>query len=246
MKQTNNPRLLAMKSLIACEKDGKFSNLEINSVLNSADFSLAPEDKGLYTRLVYGVLERKITLDYIIGSLSNIPCEKLDADVITSIRIGLYQLVYMDRVPDFAAVSESVSMVQRSKRGFVNAVLRSFLRKGKHIPMPQNVPASHLFSIKYSFPKELCQLYIDCYGEECAEGILDSSNREPPIALRVNTLRCSAAECAAELGGRLSAIASGIVLADDFSDKVYAGIESGRFFVQDEASRICTAVLSGA
>lgn len=241
MKQTDNPRQLALRSLVACEKDGKYSNLEVNAALVSSGITGA--DSALYTRLVYGVLERKITLDYIIDGISTRPSAELDCDVLTALRIGLYQLIYMDRVPEFAAVSESVDMLPKSKRGFVNAVLRTFLRNGKKVIFPEEGSCARRLSVKYSFPEELCQLYMDCYGAECAEGILAASNREPAISLRVNTQRLSAVECASRVGGKLSEIAPDVVLVDGFSDAVRNGIERGDFFVQDEASRICTAVL---
>ena len=241
MKQTDNPRQLALRSLMACEKDGKFSNLEVNAALASS--GLTGADGALYTRLVYGVLERRITLDYIIDGMSTRPSRKMDCDVLTALRIGLYQLIYMDRVPEFAAVSESVEMLPRSKRGFVNAILRTFIRNGRQVVYPTEGSAAYRMSVKYSFPEELCRLYADCYGEACAEGILDSSNREPALSLRVNTLRLTAADCAAELGGVLSSLAPDTVLLDGFSDRVKCGLDAGDFFVQDEASRICTAVL---
>ena len=241
MQQTENPRQLALRSLMACEKEGKYSNLEVNASLVSSGIGGA--DGALYTRLVYGVLERKITLDYIIDGISSRPVEKLDSDVLNGLRIGLYQLLYMDRVPEFAAVSETVDILPKSKRGIVNAVLRTFLRGGKTVTLPAKDNLPYYFSVKYSFPPELCRLYIDCYGAECAEGILDASNREPDIALRVNTLRHGSANYAEYVGGRQSAIAPDVVLADGFSDRVRDGMERGDFFVQDEASRICTAVL---
>ncbi len=230
-----------MRSLVACEKEGKYSNLEINAALNTA--ALTEADRGLYTRLVYGVLETKITLDYIIDGISDRPSATLDSDVLTALRLGLYQMRCMDRVPDHAAVSESVALVPRQKRGFVNAVLRTFLRRGKQVVFPAEGDPSYILSVKYSFPEPLCRLYMDCYGAECAEGILEASNREPPIALRVNTLRHTPEACAEDLGGRLSAMAPDIVLVSEFSDKVRAGIGAGNFFVQDEASRIAAAVL---
>ena len=108
METKTTPRRLAMQSLLACEKCGKYTNLEIDAGIRGADMSDA--DKGLYTRLVYGVSERRLTLDYIIDRYAcNTKAADLDADVRTALRIGLYQMCFMDRIPEFAAVSESVS-----------------------------------------------------------------------------------------------------------------------------------------
>lgn len=243
MKQTENPRQLAMRSLAACEKSGKYSNLEINAVLSGAGVGLSEADRALYSRLVYGVLERKITLDFIIDGLSSRPASELDDDVRTALRMGLYQLLYMDRIPEFAAVSESVALLPRAKRGFVNAVLRAFLRNGRRFALPSEEDFPRYLSVKHSFPVELCRLYLDCYGEECAAGILEASNREPPLSLRVNTLRTTATECARRVGGELSRIAPDVALTERFSEAVKNGLAAGDFFVQDEASRVCTAVL---
>ncbi len=238
---TQTARQLAMRSLTACERDGKFANLEVNAALASS--GLTGADAAFYTRLVYGVLERRITLDYIIDGISDRPAASLDADVLMAVRLGIYQMLYMDRVPDHAAVSESVELVPRSKKGFVNAVLRGFLRKGKKVELPRSGDTAYILSVKHSFPREICQLYMDCYGEACAEGILAASNREPELSLRVNTLRQTAADFSEKIGGRLSEMAPDAVLTVDFSDSVRQAIDSGDCFVQDEASRICTAVL---
>ena len=127
-------RSLALLSLVALERDGRYSNLEIDSALRKSD--LNDSDRGLYTRLVYGVTERRITLDYIISRYSSKPVSQLDSDVLTALRLGVYQLLWMDRIPDHSAVDESVGLVSRQKRGFVNGVLRSFLRGGKTFDLP--------------------------------------------------------------------------------------------------------------
>ena len=115
-------RSLALESLIALERDGRYSNLEINSALVAS--SLEGADRGLYTRLVYGVTERRITLDYIIGKYSRIPASGLDPDVRCALRMGLYQLLWMDRIPEHAAVGESAGLVAKRSTGFVNASCR--------------------------------------------------------------------------------------------------------------------------
>ncbi|MBD5139924.1 MAG: 16S rRNA (cytosine(967)-C(5))-methyltransferase RsmB, partial [Ruminococcus sp.] len=116
--------------------DGKaYSNLILNSALNES--SLSERDKGFVSKLFYGVVERKLTLEHIISLYSSKPLHKLDKAVVNILKIGVYQLLYMDSIPDSAAVNESVTLTKQcgksSASGFVNAVLRSFIRDGKKI-----------------------------------------------------------------------------------------------------------------
>jgi len=134
-KPNNSPRALAALSLDRWEKQGKYATLETVVTGNRAHMS--PEDKGLYTALVFGVVERAITLDYIIDGLSDRPSATLDPSVRSALRLGLYQLIYMDRIPEHAAVSESVEIAPKKAAGFVNAVLRNFIRGGKRFDLPR-------------------------------------------------------------------------------------------------------------
>ena len=232
-------RSLALESLIALERDGRYSNLEINSALVAS--SLEGVDRGLYTRLVYGVTERRITLDYILGKYSRIPAADLDPDVRCALRMGIYQLVWMDRIPEHAAVGESAGLVAKRSTGFVNAILRSFLRDGKKFDLPdRNADFMTYLSVAYSVPRDLCELLYCSVGEEI-EALLDAMNREPQIALRVNRLKLTAEEAAAKTGGAISKIAPDIVKVPSLDETVKAGIDEGLWFVQDEASRITSA-----
>jgi len=234
-----SPRTLALDSLLACEKGGRYSNLEIESCLRNVE--LSPADKGLYTRLVYGVTERQITLDYIINCYAKTGTADMEPVVRMALRLGVYQLCFMDRIPVFAAVSETVALVPRRSTGFVNAILRSFQRDGCKITLPPEEDVEYSLSVKYSFPPEICRLYIEDYGRETAERILDSANREPPIGLRVNTLRHTPEAGEAMLRGEAVGTAiPGMLTAPTLSDAIREGLERGDWFVQDPASRLCT------
>ena len=121
-----NPRKSAVKALIKVDADGGYSNLVIDNVIEQD--GLERNDASLATALFYGVLDRKITIDYILSKYSKQPVKKLPYMVAAALRIGVYQLLYMDRIPAFAAINESVMIVKRSKNskaaGYVNAVLR--------------------------------------------------------------------------------------------------------------------------
>lgn len=239
MKQTTKkptPRSAALDSLLAVERDGRYTNLEINAALEKSN--LTPADRALYTRLVYGVTERRITLDYILAQYSNKPADALDPDVRCAIRLGLYQLLYMDRIPDHAAVGETAGLVTGSKTGFVNAVLRSFLRAGKQYKMPPEDSRIEYLSVKHSVPEPLVKLFAESVGEDELDALLAAVNREPHVGLRVNTLKITPEEAVRMTGGTLSNLVPDVVLTDSFDDTVREGVEAGLWFVQDEASRV--------
>jgi 16S rRNA (cytosine967-C5)-methyltransferase len=244
--QTKNkaktPRVLAADSLISLEKNGRYSNLEIDSALKNTD--LAQADRALYTRLVYGVTERRITLDYIISQYSRIAIDELDADVKTALRLGIYQLLFMDRIPAHAAVSESANLVPRSKAGYVNAVLRTLQRAGLSYDLPKEDDRIHYLSVKYSVPEDLVRVFDETCGDEC-EALLEALNREPKIGIRVNTLKTSVEEAVQLTDGTASKIARDVIKVDGLSENVKRGINEGLWFVQDEASYI-TALSVGA
>ena len=239
MPNNISPRTLALSSLLACEKCGRYTNLEIDSGLRNA--SLSPADKGLYTRLVYGVIERRITLDYVIDRYAKTKTADMEPAVRMALRMGVYQLLYMDRIPSHAAVSETVDLAPRRSSGFVNAILRSFLRDDCRVSWPDTDDFAGYLSVKYSFPPEICALYMEDYGRETAENILAAFNEEPPVGIRVNTLRHTAEEAAALAGGDVSVSAvPGMLTAGTLTENLRAGLENGDWFVQDPASRLCT------
>ncbi|MBE6707878.1 MAG: 16S rRNA (cytosine(967)-C(5))-methyltransferase RsmB [Ruminococcaceae bacterium] len=245
-KASANPRKFAADSLVKWEKLGKYAGLEAAATLEGGELHGA--DRGLYSALVYGVVERSVTLDYIIDRLSSTPAKKLEPIVRAALRLGLYQLLYMDKIPDHAAVSESVALVPKRASGLVNGVLRAFLRGEKNFELPPRGDdlAGHL-SVKYSVPRELCVFFLDAYGEADTEGILDSSFGGDRLCLRVNTLKCSpeaAASRLSELGAesRLSKIVPHVLVTS--GNEFLSGIDEGLWFVQDEASAAAVAVLS--
>lgn len=249
MNNTDNPRQLALRSLVRCEKDGKFANLEVNAALKGA--SLSGPDRGLYTALVYGVAERALTLDYIIENLSDRPLEALDPETKNAIRMGLYQLRYMDKIPSHAAVSESVEAVGRKSRGFVNAILRSYLRKKDTLSLPKKEDGfDRYLSVRHAIPEAICRLWREGYGEEIAEQLAEAANWQTPLTLRVNTLKTDGGALLVALRDRgveaevhplfsdMLTVRSGGAISN-LSDLLDAGL----FFVQDPASRACVWAL---
>ncbi len=240
-KKNDNPRAAALTSLLSWEKKGRYANLEVNALLSKADMSEA--DRGLYTALVYGVIERAVTLDYVMARLSNRPVSEIDEVTRCALRLGFYQLAYMDRIPPHAAVSETVDLVPYKAKGFVNALLRSFLRSGCEIPLPpENAPIERL-AVEYGAPTELCRFWLDRYPMNITHALLASTIRNPPVTVRVNTLKTTVEEMLSRLDG-----ASIHPLAADMINVTHAAriaedIKAGLYFVQDASSRLCVRAL---
>ena len=245
MTQDNNkfsPRKAACDSLIKIERCGRYSNIEIDSSLKNTH-GVSDADRGLYTRLVYGVIERLYTLDHIISKYSSKAICDIDSETLTSLRLGIYQLVYTDRIPEFAAVSETVDTAPRRSRGFVNGVLRSFIRGGKKFSLPEGSSPEAL-SVRYSTDAGVCRILANSYGSETAERILDAFFAPQQICLRLNTMRCSCDAALSMLEGAAKGLYShDIVTVPSLSENVRQGIADGLWFVQDEASRAASAVL---
>ncbi|MBO4524031.1 16S rRNA (cytosine(967)-C(5))-methyltransferase RsmB [Ruminococcus sp.] len=240
-----DPRYLAVKLLDKTFGSGSYSNLQLDSGLKTSD--LDERGKKLCSALYYGVIERRLTLDYIIDGLSSRSIEKLDSIVLNILRCGVYQIMYMDSVPDNAAVNESVSLAKKFRKtsasGMVNAVLRNFIRSGKKLKLPKDsVKAA---SVKYSAPEEFVRSLTDDYGSETAELFLAHSLEKNVTYIRRNHLRCTEEELLAAMDGieaeRLNehcfAVQSGDITATE-------AFKKGFFHVQGIASQLCCQALA--
>jgi 16S rRNA (cytosine967-C5)-methyltransferase len=240
-----DPRYLAVKLLDKTFSVGSYSNLQLDSGLKASD--LDDRGKKLCSAVYYGVIERKLTLDHIIGGLSSRPIAKLDSIIINILRCGLYQIIYMDSVPDNAAVNESVALAKKFRKtsasGMVNAILRSFIRGGKEIKLPKK--AVEAVSVKYSAPVPLVKGLTDDYGAERAEEFLANSLEKSVTYLRRNALLCNEEEFLRELGDIKAeklrefcyTVESGDVTATE-------AFKKGWFHVQGLASQLCCETLA--
>ena len=192
-KQMNlAPRRVALETLLDVGRGGAYASLALDKRLAQA--ALGPRDRAFVTRLVYGTLENRITLDWRIDQFLE-GDKALEPTVREVLRMGAYQLFYLDRVPDMAAVDESVSLTRamgfEALTGLVNAVLRGMIRGKDAVrwPKPQDDPEEYL-SVMFSAPRELARLLIDAYGENGAMEILRYRPKDRPTVIRVNLLRC--------------------------------------------------------
>ena len=147
-----NSRKTAFKVLLKIEQDGAYSNIALNNAVKESE--LSPLDAAFTSALVYGVLERKITLDYIIKQYSKIPLRKIELKTKIILRLGLLQMAFMDKIPESAAVNESVKLAKQQKlqksSGFINAILRSFARDNCKVKYPDIKNKAEYYSVKYS------------------------------------------------------------------------------------------------
>ena len=183
-----NARKTVLRLLTRLENSGSYSNILLDEGLERSD--LSPQDKKFAAALFYGVLERQITLDNIIREYSRNPKNKLGTEVRVILRMGLYQLLYMDSVPDNAAVDESVKLAKKNRNpaasGFVNAMLREFIRNDKKLPKGRN--ATEELSIEYSAPVWLTEKWTREYGKDICLEMLKTSVGQAPVTARVNTV----------------------------------------------------------
>lgn len=237
-------REAAYRSLVRCARDSKFANLEIDSAIKK--FGLEGAEKSFYTVLVYGTIERLLTLDYYISAVSDKPLAKLDLSVLTILRTAAYQMMFLDRIPVHAAVNEAVELAKKNapkgSAGFVNAVLRKLIAQKDRIELPTK--KREYLSIRYSIPEWIISLWLDCYGEEKTIEILSSIDESAKITLRTNTLvttRDALLSLLAENNVEAQAAEtskSGIHINQGISFAEIEEICKNSAFVQDEASQL--------
>ena len=191
---SKSARQSAFEILYKVERSGAYSNLALDAQLSSKDG--ADGESALLTALVYGVLERLITLDYNIALYLRQPLKKLKPEVLIALRIGAYQLLFMDRIPESAAVNESVKLVKNNRAqfaaGLVNAVLRKVASNG--LQLPDESDRLKFMSIKYSVPEQTVKLFADAYSDKTACEIFEAMSERAKIFVRVNTQKCTADE----------------------------------------------------
>ena len=234
------PRSLAFELLSKAEKSKQYSNITLDNALKSSDMNEA--DKRLASALFYGVTEKKISLDHRIAKLSSRPIEQLDTAVLTALRMGIYQLVYLDRIPPHAAINETVSLCSKKTAGYVNAILRAHTRDPEIDP-PSKSDFPLYLSVVYSVCLPLAQKLIECFGNQKAEDILSGFDRTPDTTLRTNTLKISRDELCSKIDGSFAAENSPTGIHVKGSVRQLFGFDDGLFFVQDEASQICVEAL---
>lgn len=246
-----DPRKAAVLSLNSCIKNGRFTNLELDSMIKKYKFEGL--DKSFFTALLYGTTERLLTLDFVISKFSNIAIEKIDAVLLCILRTAIYQILYMDRVPDSAACNEAVSICKTTSHGdgvcgYINGVLRSVCRNKSKIPaLIEKEGGIRAISIATSIPEWILESLSKDYGKKTAiEFASHISSLSPSVTLRVNTTKISREKLLLSIGDIASKTRyseAGIKLSGSFPATELYGFEEGLFFVQDEASQLASSLI---
>ena len=245
-----NPRQTAALALLEMDRREGYSNLTLEPRLQRAGFS--PQDRAFCSALFYGVLERRITLDWAIAHYSRTPIQKLEPEVLAALRLGALQLMEFPSVPPAAAVSQSVEVVRslgkEKAAGFVNGVLRAMAQKACAVPPPKDKLTA--LSVEHSVPAPLIQLWRRAYGHDAALEILQGSRGPAPTFLRVNTTKTTPAALTNRLlaEGRESRAVPGVGNALELLTPgglaELSSFREGLFHVQDLSSQLCAAALA--
>jgi len=249
---TTSPRQAAYLTLLRIEKERSYADILIDQELQEG--GLTGPDRGLYTELVYGTLRKQGTLDHIVSQFSNTPLGKLERSVILLLRLGLYQMFFLDRIPVSAAVNETVNLAkQYSSRsaGFINAVLRGADRGRATVsyPDPDKEPAAWL-ATKHSHPLWIAEGWLEQLGFAEAAELAAAMSAPPPFTIRVNNLKTSRDSLIAILQAEgvtaapCSFAPDGLTITSAISLAGLKSFNEGLFSVQDEASQLAALLLA--
>ncbi|WP_405341911.1 16S rRNA (cytosine(967)-C(5))-methyltransferase RsmB [Ruminococcus sp.] len=246
-----NVRYIAYHVLYRVLYEDAYSAIAVNNAVREE--KLSGVDVSFLSALVYGVLERKLTLEYIIRQYSSIRIKKIEKGTLIVLYLGMYQLIYMDKVPDSAAVNESVKLCKQLRlyksAGFVNAILRNFVRANKAYQLPDRQNIVKYLSVVYSCPESMVTELIATYGEDLTEQALQGILGRPPITVRVNTLKTDKATLRTALEKQgvivndISFLENSLNLSATGSLEKIPEFQQGHFFVEDAASQLCAEIL---
>ncbi len=245
-------REVAARVLERVETDASFADSALDAELTSR--RLEPRDAALATELVYGALRWQGYLDWILAPHSRRRLPSLDPRVRVLLRMTAYQIAFLERVPAFAAVNDAVTLAPRSPgvSAFVNAVLRSFARRGarEREPAPPRNPIDAL-AARCSFPAWIVERWVVRYGRDEAESLMRALNERPPLTLRANRLRLTRDELGRRLAdedgldSRPTRLApEGLVVGPGGAPGEWRAFVDGSFAVQDEASMLIARMLA--
>ncbi len=244
-------RKVALKVLVRIERAGVHADEVLEKALTRA--GLSQRDRRLSTELVYGVLRNQLQLDWVLNQFCRRPIDKLSATVRNILRMGAYQLMFLDKVPDHAVVHEAVHMVEQTGaeglKGMVNGVLRTLLRGRDTISYPDPaIDFAEYLSVFYSHPLWLVRRWIKRFGEDQVQLICSANNQAPAMTLRVNTLKTTRQALETrlkeeEVDTEPCHISPVGLCAEGGYLQGLSAYGEGWFYVQDEASQLVVMAL---
>lgn len=246
-----NTREIVINTLVDINHNDAFSNISLNKHIPD---KIGSQDENFIREITYGVLENKIYIDYILLKLSTIKLKKIHPIIMEILRIGVYQILFMDRVPNSAAVNESVNLAKKyghkGSVGFVNGVLRSLIRDRENVININIKDNKEYLSIKYSHPLYMVEKLVNDYGIKFAEEILKSNNERPDLNIRINTLKVDKEELIKELIDYGFEVFEGKYGKDTLIIKNPSNITKtkeftdGYFTIQDESSQLVSQIMN--
>jgi len=243
-------RFIVVKVLTEIEENKAFSNIKLNQYFKKYD--LTALDRAFATEVLYGTVRWKLRIDYFIQSFLNRNIDTINLWALNCIRIAVYQIFFMDKIPDFAAVNQSVDVCKAKfpkLSGFVNGVLRNILRNKESFNVINEGDPIKFMSIKYSHPEWLVRYFTKLFDQEFLEELMMANNQPPKLTIRVNTLKISKDNLREKLLNRGMKVYDGILeeclILEDIGhlEKVPEFIE-GLFFIQDQGSMLASKVLN--
>lgn len=241
----DNSRKVALQVIEEVLDKGAYSNIALGKKLNESN--LNDKDKGLVTEIVYGTLKYKHSIDEILKSFLKQGLNKTDSRVLNILRMSIYQMRYLDKIPDFAVVNEAVNLAKKyrltSGAKLINGVLRNYLRN-KDKDYCSNLNDFDKLCFKYSFPRWMVNLIVNQYGNKKCEEILEGLNMRPGVTVRVNSLKADYEEVMDKLEEHGYEISEGFICPEAVKIEKGKNIENNPLFkegvitVQDESAMI--------
>ena len=244
-------REIAYKVLLDIEKNKNYSNMAINK--HFKDVKMSNQDRGLATEIIYGVIENKYYIDYMIDKLSKVKTNKMEIYVKTLLRMGIYQIMFLNSISDYAAVNETVNLAKKKNSkvsGFINGILRNVIRQKEEIGKVKTKDDVDYLAIKYSYDKWMMRNWMIHFGKEFTEELLEANNERPNIYLRTNTLKITRDELIKKLekqnikAEKVNVVEEAIKvehLKDIENNSLY---KEGLFTVQDVSSMLVGKVMN--
>lgn len=238
-------REIVLEMLLMVTKEGKSSHIVVNDVLSKYAY-LPKNERSFIKRLFMGTLEDMYELDYVINKISSTRTNKMKPIILNLLRMATYQILYMDSVPDNAAVNEAVNLAGKrgfkNLKGFMNGVLRNIIRKKDEIEYPSKDKFEDYMEVKYSVPRELVGILKADYSEDEIESIGIASKVERNVVIRVNTAKISTEDCIEKLKKAGVKVEQGekfkeaLIIAGYDTIESLPGYAEGEFYVQDISS----------
>ncbi len=246
-----NARNVALRILLDIGENKGYSNLSITKHINQ---EIPSKDENLIRELVYGSLENRIYIDYIVSKASKIKLNKIHPTIMEILRLGIYQIAFMEKIPDSAAVNESVKLAKKyghmGSTAYVNGVLRSISRNKEAFLSIDIRDEVKYLSVKYSHPEDILKRFIKDFGRDFTEDLLEANNSTAFLNIRVNTLKSNKEDLKNKLEEKGFKVSFGdfardcLIIHNPNKITSLEEFKNGEFTIQDESSMLVGQLLN--